>query len=177
MVHALTIRSSNGIVNCIISDVGVSRPYIEKTETSIQPFRGIWDTGASGSVITKNVADKLDIKPTGQRMVNHAQGSDITNTYFVNLVLPSNVTVENVTVMEGKLPEGVDLLIGMDIVTLGDFSITNKDGMTVMSFRIPSMVCHDYVAEANRQNQINIIRQNETMRSKQKNIKRKKKNR
>lgn len=31
-----------------------------------------------------------------------------------------------------------DMLIGMDIILLGDFCLTNKDGKSVFSFRIPS---------------------------------------
>ncbi len=156
--HALTIRSEIGIKRIIVSDIGVSLPFLGDTKTTINPFKGIWDTGASGTVITKNVVDSLSLKPTGQTMVNHAHGSNITNTYLVNITLPSNITVQNVVVTEGKLPEGVDLLIGMDIITLGDFSITNKDKTTVMTFRIPSLICHDYVPEANNHNKIELFR-------------------
>ena len=34
--------------------------------------------------------------------------------------------------------EDFGMLIGMDIITLGDFAITNLNGQTVMSFRLPS---------------------------------------
>lgn len=147
-MKAFTLKSSIGILRVLISDIGVSIPFLGNEQTPIVPFKGIWDTGASGSVITKNVVDQLGLKPTGQTIVNHAQGSGITNTYLVNLALPMNVLVQSVKVTEGQLPNGVDLLIGMDIITLGDFSVTNKDGVTVMSFRMPSLVCHDYVPEA-----------------------------
>jgi hypothetical protein len=30
-----------------------------------------------------------------------------------------------------------ELIIGMDIITLGDFAISNKDNKTTVSFRIP----------------------------------------
>ena len=42
---------------------------------------------------------------------------------------------------------GFDVLIGMDIITLGDFSITNVNGKTVFSFRIPSTETVDYVQQ------------------------------
>lgn len=152
MIHALTLRSKGGLMRTIVSDVGVSLPFLGDTSTTIEPFKGIWDTGASGSVITKNVVDKLQLKVTGQKMVNHAQGVSTTNTYLVNLSLPMGITIPNITVTEGKLPGGLDLLIGMDIITLGDFSITNKDGNTVMTFRIPSIECHDFIPHANNSN-------------------------
>jgi hypothetical protein len=152
MIHALTLRSKGGLLPVIISDVGVSLPFLETVPITIISFKGIWDTGATGSVITKNVVDKLQLKVTGQKLVNHAQGSDMSNTYLVNLSLPMDVTIPNITVTEGKLPSGVDLLIGMDIITLGDFSITNKDKNTVMTFRIPSVDCHDFIPHANNSN-------------------------
>ena len=37
-----------------------------------------------------------------------------------------------------------DMLIGMDIITLCDFAITNKDGKTTFSFDIPSSRVTDY---------------------------------
>ncbi len=40
--------------------------------------------------------------------------------------------------------DSVDVLIGMDVIGLGDFSITNKDGKTTFSFREPSMEEIDY---------------------------------
>ena len=36
------------------------------------------------------------------------------------------------------------MLIGMDVINAGDFAITNKDGKTVFSFRIPSMERIDF---------------------------------
>jgi len=40
-------------------------------------------------------------------------------------------------------------LIGMDVITLGDFSITNHNGITCMSFRVPSSHEIDYVKNPN----------------------------
>jgi uncharacterized protein YecA (UPF0149 family) len=37
----------------------------------------------------------------------------------------------------------------MDIITLGDFAVTNFNGNTCMSFRVPSLHQIDYVEEAN----------------------------
>ena len=56
----------------------------------------------------------------------------------------------HIQVTKGNLPGGSgDVLIGMDIITQGDFSITNKDQKTVFSFRFPSETHTDYVKEHN----------------------------
>ena len=68
----------------------------------------------------------------------------------------------------------------MDVITLGDFSITNKNGNTVMSFRTPSVVEHDYIPEANNHNKIEHLknlRQNTQNKNKKKKKPRKNKKR
>lgn len=148
-VRALTIRAKGGLLRVLASDVVVMAPFLGEPSLQPQPiqqgqFKGIWDTGASGSVITKSVVDTIQLKPTGQKQVNAANGSYIANTYLVNIVLPGDIHVQHVQVTEGQLG-GIDLLIGMDIISLGDFSITNVAGNTVMSFRTPSCNEVDFV--------------------------------
>jgi hypothetical protein len=48
------------------------------------------------------------------------------------------------------IPGGFEAIIGMDVICLGDFSITNARGQTWMSFRMPPCEHIDYVADANR---------------------------
>jgi uncharacterized protein YecA (UPF0149 family) len=42
------------------------------------------------------------------------------------------------------------LLIGMDLISLGDFAVTNFAGKTVFSFRVPSVQMIDFVQSGNR---------------------------
>ena len=44
--------------------------------------------------------------------------------------------------------QGIDLLIGMDIISMGDFAVSNHAGKLVFTFRVPSIKTTDYVAEA-----------------------------
>ena len=60
--------------------------------------------------------------------------------------MPGKVIIQGVIASEvDALTSGCDALIGMDIITLGDFSITNHKGVTCMSFRLPSSHEIDYV--------------------------------
>jgi hypothetical protein len=47
-------------------------------------------------------------------------------------------------VLEG-IPNGCDMLIGMDVINLGDFAVTNYNGRTMFSFRMPSADRIDFV--------------------------------
>ena len=179
---AFTIRSDNGLLRSLKSGVGVCAPFVGlsvgKEEIKCKGFNAIWDTGATGSVITEKVADALGLKPTGFKEVHTANGKSEKNTYLVNIILPNNVAIQNVNVTEGLLGDHADVLIGMDIITLGDFSITNKDGNTVMSFRIPSLQEIDYVPIANQANKLEQFkqkRQPKNTATKKKKTKRKKK--
>lgn len=40
--------------------------------------------------------------------------------------------------------QGIDVLIGMDIISNGDFAISNYEGRTQFSFRIPSQEHIEY---------------------------------
>jgi len=52
-----------------------------------------------------------------------------------------------VPVSKMALLGGIDVLIGMDILGLGDFAVTHQDGKTVFSFCVPSRKHIDFVAE------------------------------
>lgn len=99
-----------------------------------------------GSAITKNVATKLGLVPTGMAQVHTANGVATQNTYTIDIKLPNAVTILGIIATEiDALSTGCDALIGMDVITLGDFSITNHNGVTCMSFRVPSGHEIDYV--------------------------------
>lgn len=110
-------------------------------------FIGLWDTGATGTVISKNVVDALNLKPISKAKVFHADGESIVNVYAINVILPNQVGFKFVKATEGKL-QGFDVLIGMNIITRGDFAITNVGGKTTFTFRCPSLKEIDYVQEA-----------------------------
>lgn len=113
-------------------------------------FRAVWDTGATSSVITPEVVALCDLKPTGRVRVNSVFGVEETDTFLVSINLPSNYLASGVSVPLGRLGRGVDVLIGMDIISLGDFAITSRYGRTKFSFRCPSRADIDFVAEADR---------------------------
>jgi hypothetical protein len=78
-------------------------------------------------------------------VIQTGAGAYRTEVYLVNIVLPNGVQFHTVHVSRGDIT-GAEVLIGMDIITTGDFAVTNLGGKTVMSFRWPSMTRIDYVA-------------------------------
>jgi hypothetical protein len=62
-------------------------------------------------------------------------------------MLPNKVGFPAVRVAEGVLAGG-DMLIGMDLIGVGDFSVSNFQGKTTFTYRTPSIAKADFVEEA-----------------------------
>ncbi|MCH8928231.1 MAG: hypothetical protein IIB39_05885 [Candidatus Marinimicrobia bacterium] len=60
------------------------------------------------------------------------------DTYFLNAVLRNNLHVPELEVVEVKTISGADVLIGMNLITMGDFVITSHNGETVFTYQTPS---------------------------------------
>lgn len=160
--QALTI-TGHGFLAELRSVVDISMPLFENSPKIIT-VEAIWDTGATGTVITKKVVDALGLKPIGMKRVETANGSTDTNSYLVDLYLPNKVVIQNIEVLECNL-SGMDVLIGMDIIRAGDFAITNCNNRTVMSFRIPSCEEIDYVKRITKAREKQFVK-NETKKQK-----------
>jgi hypothetical protein len=133
--------------DCHISPAFDPRQVPEQQRPQYHQFTAIWDTGATSSVITDEVVAKCNLKPTGMTHVHSVTGEHDAETFLVNIGLPNEVAFFGVQVTRGKIG-GAQVLLGMDIITHGDFSITNLDGHTVFSFRVPSIATVDFVTEA-----------------------------
>jgi hypothetical protein len=146
-----------GITNRIVSPVGVTPAFDPKDYPdgnipfNVTDKKALWDTGATGSVLTTATVKELNLTPVGVTTVNHAGGSSQSNTYLVNFYLPNRVAIAGVLVTEcDDIAGSFGAIIGMDIIAKGDFSITNVDKKTLVSFRVPSMRSIDYVEEHKR---------------------------
>ena len=147
---ALTVKY-NGLSAILHCKTWVSQAFDPNTKLiypSQSEFLAIWDTGATNTVITENVVNACGLKPIGMARVNTANGQADCPVFLINLLLPSNVGFHHLRVTQGQLI-GADVLIGMDVITRGDFTVTNKDAKTVVSFRMPSSQCIDFVKEIN----------------------------
>ena len=95
------------------------------------------------STISTQIAKKLNLSPLGQARVCHADGESFCNYYVVNLLLPNRIEIKMLMVNDGRLTD-TDMLIGMDVISLCDFAITNAGTETKFSFQIPSTIDIDF---------------------------------
>jgi len=127
--------TNQGIENVLVSDIVVVES-IDPTKPK-ENAKAVWDTGAMCSVISKDLANKLNLQPFSVKLIGTPSGTMNAEMYVVNLILPNKIEVERVQIL-GAYPSGSDMLIGMDVIGLGDFAVTNYLNQTSFSFRIPS---------------------------------------
>lgn len=149
--QAFTVRYS-GRTNVLISKVGVSQAFDPEATTNrpqITELKSIWDTGASCTLISKQYATQIGLIPSGKTTITGVNHTTEENTYLVNVYLPNKVCLTYVQIAEAPaLSDDAGMLIGMDIIGSGDFSVFTEDGKTVMSYRFPSVGGADFVREA-----------------------------
>lgn len=148
--RAFTIKY-NGLSDVLKSEVHISQELNPisppQANSQLKKFIAIWDTGATGTAITQKVIQECGLKPVGMTQVHTAGGAINCNTYLVNVYLPNRVVMPDVKVTEVELVGDSDVLVGMDIINFGDFAVSNKDGKTAFTFRVPSIKKLDFVEE------------------------------
>ena len=152
-----------GRASQIITPIGVSEVFsqasVASDDSRIVHIDALWDTGASNSVITSALAKRIGLIPISKAHVVHGGGTSVQNVYLVNIFLPNQVFLRGVRVTECHDNVGnFGVIIGMDVITKGDFSLTNVGGKSCFSFRIPSIARIDYQEEmyAKKQLELNL---------------------
>ena len=68
---------------------------VVESEKEHVPVKAQWDTGATGTCISKELANKLKLIPTGLVNVHTPSGIGTMNKYMINLVLNNEVRFVN----------------------------------------------------------------------------------
>lgn len=109
------------------------------------PIVAAWDTGTTYSCISPEFAKQINLQSLSNDKLHTSYGIIQSKLYEVDILL-NEQTVYTVKVAENPNihRDGVDFLIGMDIISEGDFTISTYNGKTSFSFRIPSKGLVDY---------------------------------
>ena len=137
---AFTIRFSSRVYQ-LISDIIIAKPRIDEIKQPAKEIKAIWDTGATTTAVTEELALSLGLHAVGTRNVLGVHGSADVNEYVVDIVLPNQVLIPKVLVtgLKGFVSD-CDALIGMDLIGEGDFTVSRgPNGNTTMSYVLPSL--------------------------------------
>lgn len=131
------------------TDIGIANNEALGRPQEVKAYSAIWDTGATNTGVTPRVVSECGLVPIGQTRVVGVHGEELSNVYLIDVHLPNRMTVREITASEvpgltGRLD---DVLIGMDVIGLGDFAVSNYRGKTTFTFRVPSLEEIDFVDE------------------------------
>lgn len=121
--------------------------------------QGLIDTWATNCVISSRMASELNLIQSWLVKTYHAWGVSDCKQYTVKLELPDSYITNTLLVTEWPIDlQGFDVLIGMDVITEGDFTMTKKDGWLLISFITPSQwainLVERYIAKRNVEKKI-----------------------
>lgn len=126
------------IVSKLETQCGVVNEHTALNMTHVfGKHKAIWDTGCAITTVHERIIEKLNLEIRGYMSVNTVIGTSETPYYYVDLLLPGGIALRSQKVLSGKM-NACDVLIGMDIISLGDFAVTNLSGKTTFSFQLPS---------------------------------------
>lgn len=144
----------DNIVNRILIDCSIGIPHVEGGD---KPMKALWDTGACCTCISKSVASAMGLVKVNERELIGADNQPFMADVFCVRLTMGHFVIGFIEVcgipMDGKAE---NMIIGMDVITKGDLSITNYQGKTVLTFREPSLEKIDYVEELNIQKKCQI---------------------
>lgn len=122
----------------IITPIEISKVGgFERLET-----KALWDTGSNVSCITSEIAGMLGLQPASTGAVFHIgneEGKKLRRTYIVDFILHKNIFYKSITAVEISDKDGIfgeyGVVIGMDIIKTGNFTVENIGEKTKMTFR------------------------------------------
>lgn len=90
-------------------------------------LRAVFDTGATDTFMSRNLADAVGLESVTSTSVQTPDGWNESRLYHASLWLPNNVAFPFLRIGDMK-DDRDDLLIGMDIIGQGNFSIAYDPG-------------------------------------------------
>jgi hypothetical protein len=112
----------------------------------------MWDTGAVMSAITPETREKLKSKTVNRIKIAAIHTTQEVDVVLVTIELPNRVIKQTIEVAVCNIASNAGMIIGMDIISLGDFALSNGNGQTLFSFAVPPFM--DKIDFSKRQNEL-----------------------
>lgn len=98
-----------------------------------------FDTGADQSCISNRLITELKLVPIRKTKISTVHRSEICNIYKAHIGFTPYAIAKNFEfAAQTESSDLYDVLIGMDLLAMGDFMFTNYGDYTTFSFRMPS---------------------------------------
>jgi len=97
----------------------------------------LWDTGAMISAITPEIREKLKAVTVYRKTITAIHTTQDVDVVSITLELPNRVVKKTIEVAVCNMASNAEMIIGMDIISLGDFALSNGNDQTLFSFAVP----------------------------------------
>jgi hypothetical protein len=97
----------------------------------------LWDTGASISAVTPEIQKQLKATPIDKKAISGIHSTQIVDVIYITLELPNHVIKKNIEVVVCNITSNVGMILGMDIISMGDLALSNGNDQTLISFAVP----------------------------------------
>ena len=125
--------------NRIVSDVWLCPPGAGNNNAA--KIRALWDTGCSHTIVSKRVADFLNLPAAGTRIYHSPFGGRHTcELKLAKICVVLGAARLEIEVGVDEQPSSdpdCDITLGLDFITRGDFALTHDGLQLVLSFCYP----------------------------------------
>ena len=98
--------------------------------------KALWDTGSTSSCISERLARKMGLRPIDKGIGITAVGQIEIPYYLLDVHITDDIIFRNVKAAGFPMENHKeDFLIGMDIISRGEFNIKNINNKTVFTFK------------------------------------------
>ena len=111
-------------------------------KNSLVEIQALWDTGATLTFIKPKLRDRLKLRMfrTGSSISIAGVGGLVKADFtFLSVYFASNFAIEYCPAYVVDFPVDFDMVIGMDIINMGDFAVCNTENRTSFSFVVPPL--------------------------------------
>ena len=103
----------------------------------VKALRAMWDTGSNATILSTKLVSELRPDHFGQGGMTGVGGQSEGDTYLMHVSLPTGDIITYQEVYEANQGD-YDAIIGMDIITRGNFHLDCDHGETLFSFELPN---------------------------------------
>jgi hypothetical protein len=97
----------------------------------------MWDTGAVMSAITHETRTQLKAKTINRIKIAAIHTTQEVDVVLITVELPNHVIKKSIKAAVCNIASNAGMIIGMDIISLGDFALSNGNNQTLFSFAVP----------------------------------------
>jgi len=139
--HFAFFTAYTGITNKLTTRAGIRPVYTDGAARrgGLSAVKALWDTGATMTCIKPALRERLKMRllESGGTEIAGIGGRTAAGATVVNLLVVPGLEIKNCPVYVIDFPGDAELLIGMNIISKGDFAVCNAGGATSFSFAVP----------------------------------------